>query len=206
MKHVEFTTMPPKFEVCAMGDMSLVRFYCDAHEVEREDGSTTYSCVCYEMATHPCESLEDRIERKYDAWLEAAIRQDGGLDAAKQEKIIRSKTELAEYIATHPLMSTAHGGVMGTYSVTEEKQALMTSQYISYQAEKAVNPDAKLTWNESGKSCEVWTEEEFLRLVVEIKNYVYPLVSYQQKVEEMIQSAVTLDELDAIVIDYESVS
>lgn len=82
----------------------------------------------------------------------------------------------------------------------------MTSQYISYQAEKMVNPNAKLTWNESGKGCEVWTEEEFLQLVVEIKNYVYPLVSHQQLIEEKIQAAMNMDELESIVIDYGQIS
>ena len=112
---------------------------------------------------------------------------------------------LADYLSAHPIKSSAHGGVDGLYSVTEEKQALMTSQYISYQAEKTVNPDAKLTWNETGKACEIWTEEEFLRLVVEIKSYVYPLVSHQQHIEEMIASATTLSEIESIVIDYENI-
>lgn len=114
---------------------------------------------------------------------------DTDLTQLRKEKIATSKKMLEQYIASHPITSSAHGGVEGVYSVTEEKQALMTSQYISYQVEKLTNPDAKLTWNETGKSCEVWTEEEFLQLVVEIKHYVYPLVSHQQKIEEDINNA-----------------
>ena len=72
-------------------------------------------------------------------------------------------------------------------------------------AKMHVNPDAVLTWNETGKSCEIWTEEEFLQLIVEIKQYVYPLVSHQQKLEEEIVAATSIQELESIVIDYEAV-
>lgn len=123
----------------------------------------------------------------------------------KKDKIVLSKTMLAEYLEEHPIISTAHGGVEGVYSVTSEKQALMMSQYMTYQIEKAVDPNAKLRWNESGKSCQDWAEEEFLQLVLEIKTYVYPLVSYQQTLEEQIAVCATQVELDAIVIDFASV-
>lgn len=131
---------------------------------------------------------------------------DTDLSIVRKEKIDLSKRELKNFISSHPIVSTAHGGVEGTYSVTEEKQTLMSNQYISYQAEKTMNPDAVLTWNETGKACEVWTEEEFLQLVIEIKHHIYPLVAHQQKIEEEINAAKTLDEINAIVIDYENVA
>lgn len=124
------------------------------------------------------------------------------LEQMKQDKIIQSKTLLGQFLAENPLLSTCHGGEYGTYSVTEEKQSLMMSQYMTYQIEKALNPDAKLTWNESGEACEVWTEEEFLQLVLETKQYVYPLVSHQQTLEKKIAACTTVDELDAITINY----
>ena len=113
---------------------------------------------------------------------------------------------LAEYLENNPLHSSAHDGVEGIYSVTSEKQSLMMSQYMTYQIEKNINPDAKLTWNETGKSCAEWTEEEFLQLILEVKAYVYPLVSRQQQIEEQIMICTTQDELDAIVINYTPVS
>ena len=80
------------------------------------------------------------------------------------------------------------------------------SQYMTYQIAKSVDPDARLTWNETGKACEEWTEEEFLQLILEIKTYVYPLVSYQQRIEEKITNCSTQEELDEIVINYQSVT
>lgn len=76
---------------------------------------------------------------------------------------------------------------------------------MTYQIERAVDPNAKLRWNEAGKSCKDWAEKDFLQLVLEIKTYVYPLVSYQQSLEEQITACSTQEELDSIIIDYASV-
>ena len=123
----------------------------------------------------------------------------------KRYKIELSKSMLAEYLENNPIHSTAHNNTEGVYSVTSEKQNLMTSQYVTWKIAKSINPDEKLTWNETGKSCEDWTEEEFLQLVLEIKAYVYPLVSYQQHIEEDIYACTNQEELDQINIDYSSI-
>ena len=123
----------------------------------------------------------------------------------KKDKVLLSKSLLAAYLEEHPITSTAHGGMEGVYSVTSEKQSLMTRSYMTYQIKKAADPSAKLRWNEAGKSCEDWTEEEFLQLVLEVEAYVYPLVSHQQTLEEQITACTTQEMLDAIVIDFASV-
>lgn len=125
---------------------------------------------------------------------------------SKINKITLSKTMLAEYLENNPLHSSAHGAIDGIYSVTSDKQTLMMSQYMTYQIAKSVDPDAKLTWNETGKSCTEWTEEEFLQLILEVKAYVYPLVSYQQLIEEQIMNCANQEELDEIVINYNLVN
>lgn len=121
---------------------------------------------------------------------------------AKKKKIELSKTKLAEYLEQNPIVSTAHGGVEGTYSVTEEKQQLMALNYSTYQIKKAAGLEAELTWNETGEACEVWTEAEYDQLIIEIEAYVKPLVSAQQTYEKQIQSATTLKEVDDIEITY----
>lgn len=127
------------------------------------------------------------------------------LEQAKKDKVYLSKSMLESYLEQHPLTSTAHNDTEGVYSVTDEKQTLMMRQYLTYQIEKSVNPDIKLTWNETGKSCEEWTEQELMRLILEIKEYVYPLVSYQQTLEEQINGCMSQGELDKIEIDYGAV-
>lgn len=167
---------------------------------EYEDGKTVELCNDNIAYVEPEPIPEPEPEPPYvptEEELKAILEQN------KREKILLSKTMLASYLETHPITSAVHGGVEGVYSVTSEKQTLMMSQYMTYQIEKQANPEAKLTWNETGKSCEEWTEEEFVQLILEIKAYVYPLVSYQQTLEEQISACETQEELDAIIINYD---
>lgn len=127
---------------------------------------------------------------------------DTSLVEMKKKKIQESKQKLEKYLEENPLKSTAKGGVMGVYAVTEEKQNLMMGQYITYQLEKSMVPEAKLKWNETGKECTDWTEAEFAQLILEVKDYVYPLVSFQQKLEVEINQATTREELEKIHIDF----
>ena len=119
--------------------------------------------------------------------------------------IQKSKDMLAEYLESHPITSSAHNGKSGVYSVTKDKQDLMASNYLSYTLEKANNPDAEITWNETGKECEVWTEEEFVQLIIEIKQYVKPLVSHQQEIETQIRSLTSKKEIAQVEIGYEEI-
>lgn len=120
----------------------------------------------------------------------------------KQMKIQESKEKLRVYLLENPLKSTCHGGKEGFYAVTEEKQSLMASQYMSFQLEKGATGTAKLTWNETGKACEEWTEDEFVLLLLQVKTYVYPLVAKQQIYEEQINACRTSEEVDRIKIQY----
>lgn len=120
--------------------------------------------------------------------------------------INKSKEALAIFLEEHPITSSAHDNKPGVYSITKEKQDLMASNYLSYTLEKATNPDAEITWNETGKECEVWTEEEFIQLIIEIKNYVKPLVSHQQEIETTIRSLSDKAEIANVEIDYEKVA
>ena len=124
------------------------------------------------------------------------------LNNNKLSLIVQSKQLLATYISEHPLISTCHNNTSGIYSVTSEKQSLMTSNYLSYTISKQLGLDAQLTWNESGKECEVWTEIEFLTLIAETTAYIKPLVKKQQDYEVAINNCTTVEELEAIVIEY----
>ena len=85
----------------------------------------------------------------------------------KVAKITESKVLLANYLETHPLISNCHGGIDALYSVTSEKQSLMSGNYLTYTIAKQSGTNVKLTWNAMGKECEEWTEEEFVTLVLQ---------------------------------------
>lgn len=123
------------------------------------------------------------------------------LEFIKKQRIAYSKKLLAKFLEEHPFASTAHG-VVGIYAVTEEKQQLMALNYTTYQIQKAAGIDAVLTWNETGKACEEWTEEQFVQLILEVQQYVKPLVTRQQHIEMEIQAAQTTQEVMDIEISF----
>lgn len=124
------------------------------------------------------------------------------LDEFKRYYIDLSNKNLKEYLADNPLISTCHNNVSGTYNITKDKQDLMTSNYLTYTIKKTLDSNAVLTWNESGEECEVWTEEEYLQLIVEIEAIVKPLVAYQQSIEKQIIGANDLESIKSISLDY----
>lgn len=150
--------------------------------------------------------LSDRLkdlEEKVNPFVNEATL---SLNEYKELKIAETKSALKDYLESHPITSTAHGGVPGVYSITEEKQTLMMQNYMTYQIEKAVSPStAKLTWNQTGEECEEFTEDEFLKLIMEIKAKIYPLVSYQQSIEKRIRDAESKEEIAAMDYSYDSV-
>lgn len=128
---------------------------------------------------------------------------DMSIDECKAFRIAESKKILAEYLSSHPLISDCHGNKDSTYTITEEKQSLMMSNYITYTINKTLNPtEAKLMWNETGGICEEWSEAEFIQLIIEIESIVKPLVSAQQLFEKQIVACNSMDDILNIQIDY----
>lgn len=121
----------------------------------------------------------------------------------KVNKILESKALLERFLETHPLLSNCHNGVEAFYNVTSDKQALMSSNYLTYTIKKSLGLEPVLEWNSTGNECEEWLEEEFLTLVLQISEYVKPFISLQQFYEVKIKECKTQEELDNIVINYE---
>lgn len=121
------------------------------------------------------------------------------IDDLKESKIELSKTVLSEYLASHPI-KWSDGKY---YSVTSEKQSLLTSNLALYQISAAAGQDFKLTWNSTGDECVEWKYEELAALALAIGSYVKPFVSHQQELELSIRACKTLEELNAIEISYD---
>lgn len=122
------------------------------------------------------------------------------LDQLKTEKINQTKQQLAEFLESNPLMYDNE-----YYSITQEKQALLTSAIAAYQLKVQANIPAVLKWNTTGDVCREFTIEEITGLVIAITDYVQPRVERQQELEIQIKNCTTIEELDSIIIDYEVV-
>lgn len=118
------------------------------------------------------------------------------LPGLKAQRIAQSKVDLATYLESHPLQWTDDQ----QYSITAEKQSQLIGTVVAAQAD-GQPPE----WNSTGGVCREWDIAELVALSVAIKNRVKALVKYQQAQEVAMNSAETLEELESIVVDYDSV-
>lgn len=123
------------------------------------------------------------------------------LAAAKVERISQSKTDLAAYLAAHPLQWTDGE----YYAITAEKQQQLTSKIMSATMAQTMSADYHLTWNSTGEVCKEWTLADLTALAFAIDARVTALVTYQQTQEVAMRSTATMEELDAIEVNYDSV-
>lgn len=131
-------------------------------------------------------------QESYDAAMEAADPLSGVIEA----RIAQSKADLATYLETHPITWTDGE----QYNITAERQAQLTGTVVAAQAD-GQPPE----WNSTGGVCREWDVAELTALAVAIKNRVKALVKYQQTQEVAMRNAASREELDAIVVDYDSV-
>lgn len=168
-----------------------------------------YSSMVEELSNHnaaakPGEELWTVKEQEdcYEVVSDGTVpSEEQSLEPIKNNKISESKTALSAYLASHPLQ-WSDGKY---YSVTSEKQALLTSNLALYQISASAGQPFKLTWNSTGDECVEWTYEELAALALAIGTYVKPFVSRQQELEIAIKACTTMEELDAIEINYDPV-
>lgn len=119
----------------------------------------------------------------------------------KSDRIAQSKAGLAAYLEAHPIQWTDGE----YYSITAEKQAQLTSKIMAATMAQTLSQPYTLTWNSTGEVCKEWALQDLSALAFAIDARVTALVSYQQKQEVAMRNAVTLEELDTIEVDYDSV-
>jgi len=132
------------------------------------------------------------------------------LSSIREEKIYKSKENLANYLAEHPLKSSIKGGVEKQYTVTQEKQNQLTSVITSYLnsalpyivSNQPVSENIKIYWNSMGCICEEWTYEEISELKNKITVYVTPLVAIQQYLEVTLNGFNTQKEIKEFDISF----
>ena len=134
-----------------------------------------------------------------EAWQAAASA--AALPARKLERIAESKAQLSDYLLCHPMQWTDGQ----YYAITAEKQQQLTSKIMSATLAAQTSTPYSLTWNATGEECQAWTLENLTALAFAIDARVTSLVSYQQAQEVAMRDAPTLEALEAIPVDYDSV-
>ena len=138
----------------------------------------------------------------WDAWKATIPPEPDPLETAKAERIAQSKADLETYLAEHPLQWTDGE----YYSITAEKQNQLTSKIMAATMAQTLSADYILTWNSTGEVCKEWTLQDLSALAFAIDARVTKLVGYQQAQEVAMRNVETLDELNAIEVDYDAVS
>lgn len=131
----------------------------------------------------------------FEAW------QAEQLAARKVERIAESKAQLSDYLLCHPMQWTDGQ----RYAITAEKQQQLTSKIMSATLAAQTGTPYSLTWNATGEECQAWALENLTALAFAIDARVTSLVSYQQAQEVAMREASTLEALEAIPVDYDSV-
>lgn len=124
---------------------------------------------------------------------------DTSLQLAKKQLITESKLKLAEWLNGNPMLYTDGN----FYSVTEEKQSLLNNNLTSFERADSAGIAYPLKWNSTGAECTEWTYEALVELSLAIAAYVAPKVAAQQAVELEIKACETMEQLNAVVIDYD---
>ena len=157
-------------------ESKIIEFYPNFEFVLDNDGSKIVDVV----ATEPIVTAEE-------------------IEAHKTKRIQESKILLAKWLNDNPILYTDGK----YYSVTEEKQALLNGNLASYERAKSIGVEYPLKWNSTGSSCVEWEYNDLLALSLTIAVYVAPKVAIQQNIELDIKACETIDEIDAVVIDYD---
>ena len=139
-------------------------------------------------------------EEEYQEWCKENPEPDY-LEENKKNKIEDSKKQLETYLLNNPIQWT--DGLY--YSITQKKQNQLTSKILSATLAKTMSQPYNLTWNSTGEICKTWELEELSALAFAIDERVTKLVTYQQTQEVAIRNCNSQKELDAIIIDYDSV-
>lgn len=153
-----------------------------------------------EMEDYDEIKVSESINNKEE--IDQNININDSLDTIKKNKILLSKENLQKYLNTNPLFSKAHNPNGEYYNVDEDHQNRLNANLSTYQLALKMEVTPILTWNATGKSCEVWSIEELAKLALEMKSYVAPLISMQQHMEEDIQNASTKEDVLKINIKF----
>ena len=144
--------------------------------------------------------VEANVEA-WEAWKATLLPEADPLVQAKSERIAQSKTDLETYLLEHPMLWTDGE----YYAITAEKQNQLTSKIMAATMAQTMSTDYTLTWNSTGEVCKEWTLQELMALAFAIDARVTALVTYQQTKEVAMRNAETMEELEAITVNYDEV-
>lgn len=173
------------------------------------DGEATYTVtlarpVDYQKAIEELKTKQDTIAATVETLTTDPDPSKMELNDAIEYLVQQSKDELSTYLEDHPITSNVHGGVDAKYSITREKQNMLTSMILMTQMAKQAGLEYQPSWNTTNEPCTYdWTVEELQQLAVQIEATVRPLISLQQTIESNIRKATTVEDAIKAAVKFE---
>lgn len=152
--------------------------------------------VIFTIVTLSQPSLSDQLNdiRKY---LDIPNKTNLSLNEWKDYKQELNKNALSEFLSTATIELNDK-----KYGVTEDDQKEMALNYMQYQISKQAGIDEKLEWHAKKEKCVTFTEEDFLKLTLLVKSFVYPYMNKMQEYKEKIYACNSIEEIKAIELNY----
>lgn len=119
------------------------------------------------------------------------------LDGWKDHKQELNKAALKEFLSTATVSFNGK-----EYGVTEDDQNEMSLNYMQYQISKQAGIEEKLEWHAKKEKCVTFTEEDFLKLTLLVKSFVYPYMNQMQEYKETIYACESIEAVKAIEFSY----
>ena len=142
-------------------------------------------------------SLNEQLNdiRKY---LDIPNKTNLNLNEWKEYKQELNKNALKEFLSTATVEFNDK-----KYGVTEDDQNEMALNYMQYQISKQVGIEESLEWHAKKEKCVEFTEEEFLKLTLLVKSFVYPYMNQMQEYKEKIYACNSIEDVKEIKFNYD---
>jgi hypothetical protein len=192
-----------EYEVIDNGRTALMNFYENIRAFSDKATDTTAAMSGWEFdrytITQPhTPSLERRVRADIKNWLDFARKMDSkAFEEQRHDSVIETHHLLADALET-PMPFNG-----GKYSVTLEKQNLLSAQLGLFTIAAQAGIPFTLEWNEAGQSCKEWAFEDLFGLSVTMASYVRPLVAAQRQAELQISKAENIEDIEVIINEYQ---
>lgn len=127
------------------------------------------------------------------------------LEEAKSRRINENKLKLEQWQNTHYLISPLVDGIPKPYEISTQKQIELMQSLALGQLQQQAGMEVNLTFNAKGGECIPFTLEELSALSLQMQQFVYPAKHYCASKQSEILSCSTVEEVESVVIDYDSI-
>lgn len=128
------------------------------------------------------------------------------IEDLRKKKLEELNDKYTSFIQNNPLPSNIKDNTLQYYECTEERQNQLVQTISLYELSEKIGVPYTCNWNHINGPCEEWTIKEIIQLSLQMKSYIYPLLSYRNNMTYTINSLDNIYDLYNIEINYEKIN